>query len=278
MSAQNDKCFRPRDFFASNPVFTHNEFVVAHTSRGRSPHTSNSLLAEHVAGGRLLRIKRGIYATVPFGSDPEKFRPSPFLVASRLRDDAVIAYHSALSFHGHAHSLWWREQYLTMSRQRPFSFRGVEYVGVQAPRAVRYLPDFGGGMELRPYAGSLVRVMSLERSLVDLMHRPEHGGGWEEIWRSLESVEFYDLDAVIEFTLLMNTALTAARVGYYLEEHRESLMVEESHLSILAERTPAQPSYLDRRREPGKLVKRWNLILPEQVLHRSWEEPNETGV
>ena len=131
---------------------------------------------------------------------------------------------------------------------------------------------------MRPYAGSLVRVMSLERSLVDLMHRPEHGGGWEEIWRSLESVEFYDLDAVIEFTLLMNTALTAARVGYYLEEHRESLMVEESHLSILAERTPAQPSYLDRRREPGKLVKRWNLILPEQVLHRSWEEPNETGV
>ena len=41
--------------------------------------------------------------------------------------------------------------------------------------------------KLRPHAGGQVRVTSLERSLVDLLHSPEHGGGWEEIWRSLEA-------------------------------------------------------------------------------------------
>jgi len=41
----------------------------------------------------------------------------------------------------------------------------------------------------------------LERTLVDVLDAPEHGGGWEEIWLSLESVEFFDLDAVIEYAL-----------------------------------------------------------------------------
>ena len=67
MVAQNDKSIRPRDFFATHPVFTHAEFVAAHTAGGRSPHTSNSLLTRQVATGRLLRVKRGVYATVPVG-------------------------------------------------------------------------------------------------------------------------------------------------------------------------------------------------------------------
>lgn len=35
---------------------------------------------------------------------------------------------------------------------------------------------------------------------------------------------------------------------------------------------PAQARYLDARRESGKLVKGWNLIVPEWVLTRSWDE------
>ncbi len=273
MMSQNDNPMRPRDFFATHSVFTHTEFVTVHTAGGRSPHTSNSLLAGHVATGRLLRVKRGIYATVPAGLAPEKYQPDPYLLATHLRDDAVVAYHAALAFHGHAYSLWWRVQYMTAVRVRPFTFRGTEFVGVQAPRAVRGLLDFGGGVQVRPHAGGQVRVMSLERSLVDLLHAPEQGGGWEEIWRSLESVEFFDLDAVIGHALQMGSALTVARVGFYLEQHREELMVEEVHLRALAGHIPAQPSYLDRRRQSGKLMNRWNLIVPEQVLGRMWEEP-----
>ncbi|MCK4304562.1 MAG: transcriptional regulator [Candidatus Eisenbacteria sp.] len=273
MVAQTDKFVRPRDFFATHPVFTHADFVAAHTAGGRSPHTSNSLLAKQVACGRLLRVKRGVYATVPTGVQPNDFQPDPFLVATHLRDDAVVAYHSALAFHGHAYSIWWRMQYLTAARVRPFAFRVVEFVGVQAPRAGRDLPDFGGGVQVRPHAGGHVRVTSLERSLVDLLHAPEYGGGWEEIWRSLESVEFFDLAAVIEHVLRLGSALTTARVGFFLEQHREEWMVEDGHLEALAQHAPAQPSYLDRRRKTGKLIHPWNLIVPEQILHRLWEEP-----
>ena len=46
--------------------------------------------------------------------------------------------------------------------------------------------------------------------MVDVLHSPALGGGWEEIFRSLSMVEFFDLDAVITYTLALDSAVTAA--------------------------------------------------------------------
>ena len=88
----------------------------------------------------------------------------------------------------------------------------------------------------------------------------------EKIWRSLESVEFFDLEKVVDYALLLENATTAAKVGFFLEQHREPLMVEEHHLKSLSRLRPLQPHYLDRsRRKSGRLVSRWNLVIPSEV-------------
>ncbi|HAM44621.1 MAG TPA: transcriptional regulator, partial [Propionibacteriaceae bacterium] len=122
------------------------------------------------------------------------------------------------------------------------------------------------------HGGGVVRVTRLERTLVDVLHAPASAGGWEEIWRSLEMVEFFDLDAVISYTLRLGSALTTARVGFFLEQHREALMVEDAHLDRLRQHRPRQPRYLDADRKPGTLVASWNLIVPADVLGRTWAE------
>jgi predicted transcriptional regulator of viral defense system len=272
MNAQNDN-HSAMDFFQDHPVFTHEEFVTARVlGRGVSRHTANNLLAHHVGAGRLVRVRRGLYATVPRGVEPAVASVDPYVLATKLCDDAVVAYHAALQFHGKAYSLWSRFTYLTRHRARPLEFHEARFVPVQLPVAVRALADAGGGVAERRHAGGSVRVTTLERTLVDVLDAPEHGGGWEEVWRSLESVEFFDLDAVVAYTLRLGSALTVARVGFYLSEHREALMVDDRHLHELRARAPAQPRYLDGRREPGKLVSPWNLVVPERVLQRAWAE------
>lgn len=246
--------------------------MAFHTAGGRSVRTSNNLLAMHLSAGRLLRVRRGLYATVPRGVDPASASVDPYLVATKLAADAVVGYHAALQFHGRARSIWRRFHYLSSERRRPFSFRGMEFLPAMVPVAVRSLPAFGGGVIEKRYAGGMVRVTTLERALVDVLDAPGKGGGWEEIWRSLEMVEFFDLDEVIEYTLRLRSSLTAARVGFFLEQHGDDLMVEETHLDALRAHAPAQPRYLDGRREPGKLVHEWNLIVPERVMERSWRE------
>ncbi len=118
-----------------------------------------------------------------------------------------------------------------------------------------------------------MRVTNLERTMVDVLERPELGGGWEEIWRSLESVEFFNLDQVVEYTLLLKNSTTAAKVGFFLKQHREALMVNDSHLNALCNLRPRKPHYMIRTpRKPGRLVGSWNLVVPIEILNRSWQE------
>jgi len=182
----------------------------------------------------------------------------------------VIAYHSALQLLGKAHSQSQRITYLSGRRAKPFVFQDT---AVLVPVSLRKRPDLGGGLREEHRQGLRVRVTDYERTLVDVLDAPEHGGGWEEIWRSLEGIEFVDLDFVVDYALRLGSALTVARVGFFLEQHKDELLVEDRHLEALHARAPTQPRYFARRhRKGGKLIPRWNLIVPEQVLTRAWAE------
>jgi predicted transcriptional regulator of viral defense system len=265
---------KPLDYFAAHPVFRLEDFAAAHQAGAKlKPSSSLAIVKKHVQAGNLLHVRRGVYAVVPRGQTPDSLVVDPYVLATHLAPDAVVAYHGALQFHGKAHSLTRRVPFLTATRTRPFDFRGTELVPVPVPPPLRALPDLGGGVVEKTRDGSAVRVTTLERTLVDVLDAPRHGGGWEEIWRSLESVEFFDLDAVIEYAFKRGSAVTTAKVGFYLEQHREALMLEDQHLERLRERAPKRPMYLERgKREPGKLLSRWNLVVPERVLNRSWAE------
>jgi hypothetical protein len=89
----------------------------------------------------------------------------------------------------------------------------------------------------------------------------------------LETVEYFDLDKVTEYTSLLGNATTAAKVGFFLEQHRESLMVEDAHLKTFHDLCPRRPHYMERsRRKSGRFVSAWNLVVPEEIIRRSWEE------
>lgn len=44
------------------------------------------------------------------------------------------------------------------------------------------------------HAGGVVHATTLERTLVDVLDASTNAGGWEEVWRSLAMVEFFDVD------------------------------------------------------------------------------------
>lgn len=256
------------DFFRTHPVFTHEEY--ARSRRSASPRTVDSLLLKHVASGRIARVRRGLYVTPSIGTGAATV--DPFLVASRAAPDAAISHHAALQFHGCAYSMWNQVTFLTRHAARRFRFGPVDYVPVRPPEAVVKVPDMGGGIEYVKSGGGEVRVCTCERALVDVFHVPDLGGGWEEIFRSLAMIEFVNLDALIEYALTLESALTAARVGYFLSVHRERWFVEDAHLARLAAHAPKQARYFDASRNPGRLVRPWNLIIDDRVRSQRWEE------
>jgi len=260
------------EFFRKHPVFTGEEMADYLSSCGEvGSRTKEALLAYHKKTGRVVSVRRGLYAVVPPGANPASYSVDPFLVAAKLTKDAVLSYHTALEFHGHASSVHEHFVYTASRPLSPFTFCAHVFRGVRSPESLRRANQENFGVVTMDRSGMEVRVTSLERTMVDVLNRPDLSGGWEEIWRSLESVEFFDLDQVVEYARLLDKATTAAKVGFFLEQHRQALMVEEKHLSALRELRPRQPHYLNRsRKKGGNLLKAWNLIIPGEVLNKTW--------
>jgi predicted transcriptional regulator of viral defense system len=264
-----------QEFFAGRPVFTVNEFRDSQGEAGQqSTAAIDATLAYYTRRGRLKRVRRGLYATVPVGTTPEKMQVDPFLLAGQMADDAVLAYHTALAFFGKTYSMQGRYYYCTHRTVRPASFQGAAYNGVLFPKALVRHHEEAFGVDTVERSGLDIRVTSLERTLVDVLDRPMYGGSWEEIWRSLAMIEYVDLDQVIEYTLLLENATTIAKVGWFLEQQRDAWMIPEGYLIRLSERRPVKPHYMDRElQEASRMVPRWNLLVPRSLYERSWEEP-----
>jgi len=262
------------DFFHRRPIFTNEELAEFLASRkAHGPRTQESLLAYYTKIRRVVRVRRGLYAVVPPGANPETYSFDPFLLATKMTRDAALAYHTALEVQGKAYSVLQFLTYLSSKPLRPVAYRSQLYRGVKFPQTLLRKGKENFSVVRIERSGLEVRVTSLERTFVDVLDRPSLSGSWEEIWRSLESVEFFDLDKVVEYSLLLENATTAAKVGFFLEQHREVLMVTEAHLKPLRDLRPQQPHYLERgRRKAGRLATGWNLVVPREVLERSWAE------
>lgn len=262
------------DFLTLNPVFRFDEFYeLLSSSNSTSQRTQEAHLRNYLRRGRIRRIKRGLYMTVPPGQTPDSVKPDLFLVAAKMTPDAVLAYHTALEFHGRSYSIFTEFYSLTNHSMRKFKFDGMSFRGVPFSRELVEKKVELFDVKHVNRSGVDVSVTSMERTLVDVLDRPVFGGGWEEIWRSLESIEYFNLDKVVEYAFLLANSTTIAKVGFYLESNAERLMVNEKYLDALGKGISRKPHYMDRNnRKGGQLMERWNLIVPKAIVDQSWEE------
>jgi predicted transcriptional regulator of viral defense system len=194
-------------------------------------------------------------------------------VAAKMATDAVLAYHTALEYHGAAYSVHSRMTYLTGVGQRALVFQGITYTPVPFPRALvnRHQENMMADEGFR--GTTLAHVTSRERTLVDVLDRVSLSGGWEEVWRSLELMSSLDLESVVTYALALGNATTIAKVGFFLERHGEQFAVGSGVLERLRTHVPRGLHYADRgRASAGRLVEQWHLIMPVAVLDKDWEE------
>ena len=123
-------------FFRRHPVFTGEELAVHLASRGEvGSRGQEALLAYYTRTGRVIRVRRGLYAVVPPGAEPESYPVDAYLIACRLTPDAVLSHHTALEFHGRAYSAWNQLIYSASRPVEPITFRSHRFRGTKFPEA-----------------------------------------------------------------------------------------------------------------------------------------------
>ena len=258
-----------KKFFAENPVFTAEEFKDAFLN-GRSVHTLHAQLKHYTNSGYIAAIRRGVYFVK--GVTEKAAVPDEYLVASKLAEDVVLGYHTAFDVLGFGHSLYYRIYCLTKKRRSPMKLQSLQIIPLPQPVALLRRKQEMFGVEKVERLGKKILVTGKERTLVDCFDHPEYAGGFEELYRCAEKMPYLDYDTLLHYLKLRAGKALFAKIGFYLEQHRDELYVEERVLQALRKSVPKEPVYLQARREGGVLQKRWNLIVPEMVINRKWEE------
>lgn len=258
-------------FFASHPIFTIND-LKSFFGAIKNTSTLANLLHYHKKKGHILLIRRGMYAVIPKNTHGTVI-VDPYLIASKLKEDSILAYQTALALHGKSHTIVNRFYYLTAFKSKNFEFQGNVYQAISIPSNLK---ESNVGKDRINRMGLNILLTSLERTFVDILDRPYLCLSWEEISRSIENIEFLDSEAVLEYTLLLDNRTTAAIVGFFLEMNQERWMIPSKHLEKLKKLCPKKPFYLKRSlKGPQKFISSWNLIVPQVIIEKKWEEPHE---
>jgi predicted transcriptional regulator of viral defense system len=256
-------------FLDGQPVFSRAMFTEAH-GEGRPSSALVERLKHLQSRGRVVSLERGLYATVRPGQDPEAVAPDPYLAGAALRPDGVFAYHSALTLLGAGHSDWRVVTLLSKRRRRPLELRNARVEILPHPVALVRKEATELGVGSLGYLHTTLRVTGRERTLVDGFRQPRLVGGIGELVTSAGGLASLDFDLLWAVLDAYDLRILYAAVGWFLETYRAHFFVPDEFLLRLEARRPASPHYLPRqaRREGdgGRLVPRWNLILPGDVL------------
>lgn len=262
-------------FFKKHPLFHYDELVEYLQSLGNfNRNTLKSAIQYHIGKNHLARIRRGYYLVTNDYLPGVHVESDYLLIAGCMTNDAVISYHTAMEFHALAYSVSSIVYFNSDEKIGRLVSKHGDYQQLAHPAALK--PDnVFLETKLHDRMGIDIRVTTIERTLVDCLHRSELAGGWEEIWRSFESINFLDIERVIGYALQLGNATTIARLGFFLEQHQEQFSVTEEQLNQLVRYKPKSRHYMDKHHKgPIKNLPRWNLMVPLAIINKTWEEPD----
>jgi predicted transcriptional regulator of viral defense system len=182
--------------------------------------------------------------------------PDPFRLGARIAQPYAFVYGSALALSGAGPAE--RSEVLVSSPHRftTFEFADVRYRWAR-PWIAEGIVRVSAGVEF-------VNATSPERTLVDCVRVPANVGGIEELSRVIDMLPVLDADEVVRWVDRFHEAALAARLGYLLE--LSGLHGSETPLvRALLKRRPSHHVYLTERRPGGRLVARWNVIVPPHL-------------
>lgn len=260
-------------FFYENPVFRLLDFQNWKDPQGSSNKINvHSALRYYQKTGRIIGLKKELYAVVPPNESPETVLVDSYLIAAKASDDSVLAFHTALELHGFAYSSFEQFTFMSKHKIRPFEYAGQNFLPTTFPKGDSSSEE----IETINRQGLDIKITSLERTFVDVLNRIEISGGWEEVIRSLESIGPINIDRVINYCLSLGVNTLNAKVGFFLEQRPGVFSPSEEQLGrLLSERPLHHRSIRGVKGETLKFIKKWNISLPESVINKTWEEPND---
>jgi predicted transcriptional regulator of viral defense system len=210
--------------------------------------------------GKVERIRKGLYFARNIYIDEHEI-PNKFLIGSKIKSPYYLGYHTAIEIFGSAQSIH-RGCYISIdikNRFKPFQYNDYNFNPVIAH-------DLDKEIVIRNVENFEVRISSPSRTFVECIQRPDLCIGYEEVYKSLESLGGVEINGLLSTLEMYRTDILYRAVGFFLEELKEGSPyyshVEEKDLKKIQKKIGNGKSYLIRD-QGGEYLSKWRLYIPE---------------
>ena len=114
------------------------------------------------------------------------------------------------------------------------------------------------------YSNEHIQVSDLERTIIDVINKPKHAGGWNETINCLKNLDEINYKQLIAYFKKFNNKTIARKTGYILEK-LNNLNPSQKIIEEIKELSGSNDLYFDTTKR-GTYSQNWNLIIPEKVL------------
>jgi predicted transcriptional regulator of viral defense system len=243
-------------FAQSTPLFTLKEIRDRYGNGNRSRSILN-MLHRLKQQGRVRQLTKGVYAGALAAIPLNRYH-----VPAALREDAVVALHSALEWHGVANQVFQTVYYFSARARKDVVFDNVTYHRVAPPNALARARKDQFQVQL---GADHVLVTERERSVVECLMFLDYSGGVEELDKSLAMFPSFGFDAALEYLNLLRMPWLYSRLGFLLDRHAEKLFFRGAPRDKFLRKLPPGVAYLGSKRPGNRWVPTWKLMVPETL-------------
>jgi predicted transcriptional regulator of viral defense system len=224
------------------------------------PDVSRSALRELVRDmarrGLLMRVKKGLYYTIPFEQDPETFMPEWHLLAECMvqGNGYYIAYYSALQVHNLTTQPVLNELLVTDHQIRP-SVKKIK--GVNFQFIYHNKKHFFGAKKIWIDSYHKVLCSDPEKTFVDCLFNPRYAGGIIETGKALyKARQSINYETLLVYCIQFGSQAVIKRLGFLLE----LLKIENPIIDQLQKMRTNTYIRLDSEMpKEGKMLSRWRI-------------------
>lgn len=219
--------------------------------------TTKSLIRNLLLKGYIKRVKHNLYVICDVIS--KNTIPDQYMIASRIKDDAYVSYHSALEYYGVKNQVFYEVYVSTSKRFTNFEFEGISY------KYVNSVHNFGINQ-----VNNAIRITDKERTFIDCINRSDLAGGNEELIMCLELLGKLDGEKVLEYLKKYNSNKLYIKVGFFLELYREHYGIEKEIIEKCRNKCKEKKLFFNEetKRMESKYIKEWNLTVPKIFINK----------
>ena len=239
---QNKPCFKFEEALKALPQS--NRFAVL------------ELLSDMTRRGLLMRLKEGVYYTIPYEEKSETFMPNWHLIAEYLVGDAeyYIGYYSAMQIHNLITQPSLKEQIVVSKQIRPSSIK-IKNVPFQF---IYHSPaHFFGAKKIWIDNYNKVLCSDLEKTIIDCLFKPNYAGGIVEVAKAINQTKSkIKFDVLLSYVKIFKSQAVIKRLGFLLEILEIKTEIIEELLKLKSTSYVLLDTSLPKS---GKMISRWSI-------------------